>query len=215
MKKRVRAVRSRVGRIARITLRVALSEDGVSMGRLRWRGLVDHSGAHWLLVASATSEATFPKVTLIDGVSSGETGDTTTKGLEAGFPLRTGLVGFAEGRAMGPLAEQAGRSIPGTMSFGLTRRSWTFLLTEGSRWARLAGAVACVDRAPFWPRGTRRHSWGVLNRSCLWGSGLSNVSRCSRGYWRSWRDSRGGRSRSVRDNWGHGGVGAGVTIILQ
>ena len=78
MKKRVRAVRSRVGRIARITLRVALSEDGVSMGRLRWRGLVDHSGAYWLLVASATSEATFPKVTLSNGVPSGETSDTTT-----------------------------------------------------------------------------------------------------------------------------------------
>ena len=153
VKKRSRAVRSRVSRIARIALRVALSEDRVSMGRLRWRGLVDHSGAYWLLVASATSEATFPKVTLIDGVSSGETGDTTTKGLEAGFPLRTGLVGFAEGRAMGPLTKQTGGSISGPERFSLTRGSRTFFLTEESRWARLTDAVAWRDRASFWPRG--------------------------------------------------------------
>ena len=87
------------------------------------------------------------------------------------------FVGFTEGRAMGPLAEQAGWSIPGAMSFGLTGRSRTFLLTKGGRWARLTGAVASMDRAPLWTRGTRRDCCGGLNRGCRRGSRLSKIGR--------------------------------------
>ena len=189
VKKRSRAVRGRVSRIARIALRIALSEDRVSMGRLRWRGLVDNPWAYWLLVASATSEATFPKVTLSNGVPSRKTSDTTTEGVKPGFSLRTCLVGFTESRAMGPLAEQAGGSFSGSMGFRLARESRTFLLTKGSRWARLTDAIARRCRASFWPRGSNRWwslclgSWNYLwGWNCLWGSGLRGLDGRRWGY---------------------------------
>ena len=96
MKKRGRSIRGLVGRISG----VALGEHrmGVSL-------LGDYPGADRLLVASAASEAPFSEVTLVDGMTGGETGDTAAKGLKAGFSLGAGLVGFTERRTVRPLAK--------------------------------------------------------------------------------------------------------------
>ena len=42
--------------------------------------LGDYSGTDRLVVASAASEAPFPEVTLVNCMTSGETGDTAAKG---------------------------------------------------------------------------------------------------------------------------------------
>ena len=65
-KKRSRTVRSMVGRVTW----VALSKHRMGVSLLRGSWLVDYSGAHWLLMASAASEATFAEVALVDGMSS-------------------------------------------------------------------------------------------------------------------------------------------------